>query len=238
VVLHAYGGHEGPLAVEITIVRDGLDVVVRDHGIGIGPREVDDNHPGRGIGLIVIEALADSCELRAPDVGHGLEVVMRFAVPVAPELPRLTVKEDFQQTTIDATDAIEVAIAPWRLSAPIFDRLVTGLAARAGFSIDRLSDVQLVVDALTARLKRAVVDDRIRLTARTRERGVELRVSPLRTGGATTVVSDSTIGDLGPVIGRLADEVTTSHEPDGEVLAIVLRDRRPGQSAVVGAHVS
>jgi serine/threonine-protein kinase RsbW len=225
-VIHAYGGHEGPLEVEFTIISAALEVVVRDRGIGIGPRAVDDSHPGRGIGLMVIEALTDRCELRAPGDGRGLEVAMRFEVPLEPEVAGLSVGGAPQRAQIDHGDAVEVVVAPWRLSAPIFDRLVTGLAARAGFSIDRLSDVQLVVDALTARLKRAVVDDRIRLTARTRKRGIELRVSPLRAGGGTMLVSDSAIGDLGPVIGRLADEVATSLEADGEVLAIVLSDRR------------
>src|SRR5436853_5919189 len=38
VVLHAYEGDEGPLEVELRASLDGVEVIVRDHGIGIRPR--------------------------------------------------------------------------------------------------------------------------------------------------------------------------------------------------------
>jgi serine/threonine-protein kinase RsbW len=104
-VLHAYEGGEGPLEVEIRLPAEGhLAVVVRDAGIGIGPRgelpaagvpepeEPDrDIQPGSGIGgmpdgeslklgLPVIQALATEVELRRPD-GGGTEVRMEFATP-------------------------------------------------------------------------------------------------------------------------------------------------------------
>jgi serine/threonine-protein kinase RsbW len=241
-VLYAYGGAEGPLEVEIAVEGRQLDVVVRDHGVGIGPRVVDDSRPGRGIGLMVIQALTASCELRAPDGGTGVEVAMRFDVPPQPRFPGLSGGDDRSRPAIDLADAIEIAIAPARLSAAIFDRLVMGLAARASFSIDRLSDLQLVIDALTARIGHALVSDYVQLAAAVRARDVELRVSPLRAGGAATLVSDSAIGDLGPVIGRLADEVVTGRDeaaPNGqEMLVLILRDRRPGESPLAAADPS
>jgi serine/threonine-protein kinase RsbW len=104
-VLHAYEGGEGPLEVEIRLPAEGhLAVVVRDAGIGIGPRgelpaagapepeEPDrDIQPGSGIGgmpdgeslklgLPVIQALATEVELQRLD-GGGTEVRMAFATP-------------------------------------------------------------------------------------------------------------------------------------------------------------
>ena len=71
VVKHAYGGEDGPMDVEISLDSSELEVLVRDYGAGIGPRAVDDSHPGRGIGLVVIEALTSSWELRAHDARRG-----------------------------------------------------------------------------------------------------------------------------------------------------------------------
>jgi anti-sigma regulatory factor (Ser/Thr protein kinase) len=236
-VMHAYRGDVGPLEVEIAIARRDVGVVVRDHGVGIGPHAVDDNHPGRGIGLLVIETLATSCELRAHE-GPGVEVAMRFDVPPQPELPALRAAHDHPPHTPDQDADIEIMVAPPWLSAPIFDRLVMGVAARANFSINRLSDVQLVMDALAARIEPALTGHHVRLAATAGDRCIELRVSPFRSGGAGTVVSDSAIGELGPVIGRLADEVATDRDSDGEVLAIVLRDRRLGAPSAVSAAPS
>ena len=237
VVVHAYGDREGPMEVEIGVAGRELAVTVRDHGIGIGPRKVDDSHPGRGIGLAVIEALAASCELRAHAAGPGVEVAMTFDVPAQPELGGLPQHVADGDLELDRDEALEMAIAPATLSTAIFDRVVTGLAARAGFSIDRLSDVQLVVDALTARIVPALTDDHVRLGATARSRGIELRVSPLRAGGSLTLVADSAIAELGPVIERLADEVAMQSDGAGEVLELVLRDRRPerGRSTPAGA---
>ena len=231
VVMHAYGAGEGPMEVEIALAGRELEVVVRDHGVGIGPRSIDDRHPGRGIGLAVIEALTASCELR-DHAGPGVEVAMRFDVPLQPQLPGLVLAQhDLGHSPSADAEALAIWIAPASLSAGVFDRVVTGLAARAGFSIDRLSDVQLVMDALTARIVPALAGDRVRLAAAVHPRGVELRVAPLRSGGSFSLVADSAIAELGPVIERLADEVTTRREAGGEVLGLVLRDQRPAAAA-------
>jgi anti-sigma regulatory factor (Ser/Thr protein kinase) len=237
VVVHAYGGGEGPMEVEIGIAGSALDVVVRDQGVGIGPRAVDDSHPGRGIGLAVIEALAASCELRGR-AGPGLEVEMRFAVPAQPQLPgRAAGNGRVAQRRIEEDDSLEIAVAPAWLSTAVFARVVTGLAARAGFSIDRLSDVQLVLDALMARIVPALAAEHVRLDALARHRGIELRVSPLRVGGSISLLSESAVAELGPVIERLADEIAMLSEDEGEVLALVMRDRRaePRPPAPAGA---
>src|SRR5438874_13460755 len=38
VVLHAYEGAEGPLEVELRTSQESVEVIVRDHGVGIKPR--------------------------------------------------------------------------------------------------------------------------------------------------------------------------------------------------------
>ena len=65
VVVHAYDGDEGPLEVDFAVSPGELAVIVRDFGVGTVTSAEDDEAPGRGIGLAVIEALAASVEVRA-----------------------------------------------------------------------------------------------------------------------------------------------------------------------------
>ncbi len=88
VVMHAYGGGDGPMDVEISLRADELEVVVRDYGVGTGPRVADESSPGRGIGLVVIGALATSWELRAHEL-PGVEVVDALSRPRRSEGSRL-----------------------------------------------------------------------------------------------------------------------------------------------------
>jgi anti-sigma regulatory factor (Ser/Thr protein kinase) len=71
VVRHAYDGTD-PGELEIIIRPDGdvLDVIVADHGRGIGPST---DTAGPGLGLPLIAALADSLEIQhAPRAGSRL----------------------------------------------------------------------------------------------------------------------------------------------------------------------
>jgi len=71
VVMHAYHDGHGPLAVRVTATHDTLDVLVRDHGDGIDPARQDPD--GEGLGLVVIQSLADRSELGSVP-GGGTEV--------------------------------------------------------------------------------------------------------------------------------------------------------------------
>src|ERR1700716_3789818 len=69
VVLHAYEGEEGPLQVELYVAADAVEVVVRDHGMGIKPHIRSDEEAALGIGLSIIQALAPRVEVK--DVEGG-----------------------------------------------------------------------------------------------------------------------------------------------------------------------
>lgn len=226
VVMHAYGGHEGRMEIELRADDAQLEAVVRDFGVGIGPRRIDDNYPGRCIGLAVIDALAATSELRSH--GAGVEVAMRFDVPAQPEFCGLDA-EVLARASRDAREgALEIAIAPLSLAAAIFNRVIAATAARAGFSIDRLSDAQIVADALAAHIVPSLATPHVRLEIAGTDSGIELRVGPLQRGGSLSAVADSAIADVGPIIERLTDEVVVVPE-DGsrEMLSLRMRDRRP-----------
>jgi anti-sigma regulatory factor (Ser/Thr protein kinase) len=78
VVLHAYGGGDGPLEVDASIDSAELVVVVRDRGEGIHPRP---DSPGLGLGLPLIATLSHSLELEGGSTDAPTEVRMTFALP-------------------------------------------------------------------------------------------------------------------------------------------------------------
>ncbi len=232
VVLHAYDGEEGPLEVEVYIDDGALAVVVRDHGQGIRPR-VPSDEPVTGIGLSVIQALTDRVEFRnAP--GGGTEVRMEFTAPGARRPEPVVAAASGPDGLGRETDVtVVLAIAPASLAERVLSRPVSALAARARFSIDRLSDVQLVTDALTAHAERAVGGDVLRLGVAVAVRSLELRFGPLAPGRAAQLVGASAVGGLAPLVETLADDVAVAPYGDGdaELLTLRLRDQTRDQVA-------
>lgn len=263
VVLHAYRGRDGPMEVAFgTRGDEGLDVAVRDHGVGIRTNEdglpaalreqETAAHPlqntaaelnfGRvGVGLQVIRALARDVELTSlpAAVGGGSEVRMSFAAPhlhpLATDLPdRLRSlsprfapgrQPDAGKPNVRPADGgagevpgagvrprstIEVELAPTRLARTVLPRLMYVLAARAHFTVDRLSDLQLLADVLVGRIEGmangpALLGISLDLLS---AHELQLCLGPLVLGGAEQLVRESHIDGLGSVIGKLAG----SHE--------------------------
>jgi serine/threonine-protein kinase RsbW len=75
VVRHAYhDGEPGPIDVVIRPDGDRLELIVTDHGRGLGPSA---DATGPGLGLPLIAALADTVELQHPP-SRGCRVAMSF----------------------------------------------------------------------------------------------------------------------------------------------------------------
>ena len=231
VVIHAYPDAEGLMEVDVGVVPGRLEVLVRDYGVGAARRADDDETPGRGIGLAVIDALAAESELRASR-GEGVEVLMRFEIPDGGEglaaAPVLGLEHRaLLEPPVFAACEVRLLVTPTSLSAPILERLLSALGARAGFSIDRLSDAQLMSDALGARIEAVLDGGCVVLGLEALERAVAIRVGRLRQGGAASLLAASAVGELGAVIERLADEVDVDDEGDAEVLGLLIRSPPP-----------
>lgn len=78
VVLHAYRSTPGPLIFSLTVQADSIEAVVRDQGCGIRP--VPQRSRGLGMGVALINSLADRAEFESSEL--GTEVRMRFRRPV------------------------------------------------------------------------------------------------------------------------------------------------------------
>jgi serine/threonine-protein kinase RsbW len=222
VVQHAYGGEEGPLDVIVELATNVVTVVVRDWGVGIPATGGAAGDAGPGIGLTAIRALTHRLDLRRP-AGGGTEVWMEFATlgarspqPAAPDIPPAPAVRAGHGATIALTSV------PGDLARSILPRLMCGLAARAHFSTDRLSDVYLVADALGA----SGGASRLRLVAGVAPRAMELRVGPLERGRGQRLVADSALEGVGSVIAQLVDDHRVERAGSYEVLALRLTDGR------------
>jgi serine/threonine-protein kinase RsbW len=227
VVLHAYEGEEGPLQMEVFLGADAVEVVVRDHGTGIKPHIRSDEEAALGIGLSIIQALAPRVEFK--DVaGGGTEVRMEFATPSATAL-RAPVKNGFQTPDVagaELASTTSLAISPDTLARRVLPRVLCVLAARAHFTTDRISDAELVADALVSEAFALSTGEHLNVAVTVEPRSLAVRVGPLDSGSAQRVIASSPGNGVGPVIEKLTDDRRVAVEGPSEMLELHLRDQR------------
>jgi serine/threonine-protein kinase RsbW len=224
VVLHAYDGEEGPLEVEVYALSGAIAVVVRDHGRGIRPRSAGAEEVHPGIGLPVIQALARRVQFRDLLPG-GTEVRMEFAAQRARETEPLDGNgwEAPAGNSSELANTVEMTLAPSSLAQAVLPRVLSALAARAHFSTDRISDVQLVADIVT-NAPDSISGSHLGVAVTLTPRNLELRIGPLRPGSARRMIDSATDG-LGGVIERLTDDHRVASEDSQETLALRLAER-------------
>jgi serine/threonine-protein kinase RsbW len=220
VVLHAYPADApGLLEVEAGEELDGVTVVVRDYGMGIRPRP-DIERPSLRIGLTLIAALSKSFEIKG-GVDRGTEIRMHLplrAGEVAGEDGAGL--EAVPAATVGVPEETELRVGAPDLIAPILGRALGALAARREVSVDRLSDAMLLSDAISAGAPRSFDDGQVSLSIADREDGVELRVGPMRAGGAEELRASLGLPELGGSLESLADEVRVERADEGEFLVV------------------
>ncbi|MEK6328296.1 MAG: ATP-binding protein [Actinomycetota bacterium] len=223
VVVHAYEGAEGPMDVHLSIQPDGLEVVVSDDGVGIRPNVPEPELEVQGLGLSLIHALTDRVEFLG-GTGEGTKVRMSFAFDGASE----TLSDGDHGDRPEAPPPpgeMSVAVSSGPLAAPVLGRVIAMLAARAEFSLEGISEAELVTDAVAAHAPRAIVGDRIQLGIDRPNGQLVVRVGPLEEGGAERVIQDSALGDLPPVLERLTEDHRVESSGDRELLCLVLGAR-------------
>jgi hypothetical protein len=114
-----------------------------------------------------------------------------------------------------STLAAGVDITPGPLMAPVLGRLIAMLAARADFSLERLSDAVLVTDALSANLASYIVGERAKVTFQDGRRKIDLHVGPLSEGGAQQLLDALQLPGLNRSLQELADEVAVDAGKSG-----------------------
>ena len=213
VVVHAYETDEGPMEVYLCIGETELEVIVTDEGTGIRPKRRDPGRELQGLGLSLIQTLSDRVEFLG-GIGDGTKVRMAFGLNGG--VPEEWIR-DLPHSTHDVDPPpgeLTVAVSAGPLAAPMLGRVIAMLAARAGFSLDGISEAQLVTDSLSVHVPRVIIGEKIQL-------GI-VRVGPLEDGGAERVLESSALGNLPPVLERLTSERRVESSIEGELLCLTL----------------
>jgi serine/threonine-protein kinase RsbW len=226
-VVHAYAGREGPLEVEMRSDGALLTVSVRDRGLGFKPLPSNDEQGPLGFGLALIASLSDAFAIQGGSA--GTEVIMTFQIAGAPNGPLRPPAGQLEEAAPEPpSNLIVLRVTAGPLAGPVLGRVVSLLAARADFSIDRLSDAQIVSDALAAHSAEQALDGHVAVTVTEQAHELELRVGPLRPGGGDGLVQATEVPGLGRLLEQLVDDLsvepTTTEDGDGEVLRLRLAE--------------
>jgi serine/threonine-protein kinase RsbW len=214
VVVHAYQGRPGPLNVEAEPDDSGLTVVVRDEGVGIRPQAESERDSLR-LGLSLIAALSSSFSISG-GLDRGTEITMRVPLRGGGADGRGDPVEMRPQTE----GRTELVVDRSELLAPILARIVGALAARRDLSVERVSDVVLVTDAIAAAAPERFADGRVRLGLDEGERGIGVRLGPMEAGAAGRIREQLELPDVGGSLEKLVDELAVEEGGDGEYLLI------------------
>jgi serine/threonine-protein kinase RsbW len=222
VVVHAYGDEPGPLEVSMAVEHGRLVLGVRDRGNGLHPLPGRDEGAPLGFGLALIASLSD--ELGLVGGRHGTEVRIAFALSDA-GAPPLAIQPSSDPPPV--FEEVVLELRPPARTSPVLGRVVSLVAARADFSIDRLSDAQIVSDAIAGAATPHLLDGTLSVAIDEHDRGFDLLVGPFATGGARRVVDDTELPGLGSLLERLTDTIAVEQtsEPDGERLRVRLLTR-------------
>ncbi len=225
VVMHAYGGEPGPLKVKLYLTRDGIEVLIRDEGVGLSTLDPTEDRM-QGVGLPVMQALAQRAEFHSDERG-GTEVRMLFPAERDGRpmfgIPVVAAPEDGWTDTLSG-DAV-ISISPVTLLPSVLGRLARALAATARFSLDRFSDVYLVTDSISAHSVRATTSQRMGFSLQAAPRRLQLTIGPLAIGSTEQLIGERT-GSKSPLV-LLSDELGSSPAGDGsELLHVVMIDHR------------
>jgi anti-sigma regulatory factor (Ser/Thr protein kinase) len=226
VVLHAYPDGSGPLTVSLNATDSGIEVLVRDQGVGI-PDEASSDDRIQGVGLPVIRALAQHAEFRSCASG-GTEVWMLFpgqrgGQPLY-ERPAAPAPDDGWTEQLSG-DAV-VSVSPVELLSGVLGRLSRALAANARFSLDRFSDVYLVTDAIAAHSAAAASGPRIAFAITAGGRRLELTVGPFRLGSGRDLRGRARTEDARSPLELLSDELKVEQADGIELLRVLMVDHR------------
>jgi serine/threonine-protein kinase RsbW len=222
VVMHAYDGREGALEVDVYARSDGVAVVVRDHGIGMPAYGEEQRR--EGIGLAVIDALARKVEF-APTPAGGTQLRMEFDVPHASALEPIAgeLLETFAAGSSAPEATVELRLAPNAMARAVLPRVLSALAARAYFTTDRISDVQIVADILAANAGESISGTHLDVGVTVAPRELELLIGPLLSGHGESLMTAAADGSA-PVIERLTDARRVARFDAAEALELHIAD--------------
>ncbi len=179
VVLHAYPGSTGRLIMSIAANVIEVLAVVEDHGTGIRQlTAASDDH--MGVGLAVISALAYHAEFQSsPDL--GTTVRMTFKRPgAADHLVRERRDHGRSRPRIELAGQVVLWVSPVSALPIVLGRLLRAVAATSHFTLDSMSELTAVTDALGAYAEGNAADPTIGFAIDAEPRRLKLLGGPFR----------------------------------------------------------
>lgn len=119
---------------------------------------------------------------------------------------------------------LDLAVGP--ALVPVLSRIVNAIGGQADIELDRLGDLEVLAEALSASVHHFTPDGRVRFALLPEAGAVIVRVGPLVSGGAEGLKAACALPEVGPVIDTLADAVRIDTGPDGEYLALTVASAR------------
>ena len=218
VVLHAYDGAVGPLAVAVAVGHDRVETSVHDRGSGI--QAVSSAQDRMGVGLAVITALSERTEFIS-EPGEGTEVRMVFAGPVrdapATAEPSGPVSVERYKPPLGLEGRVIVFLSASGLLGAVLGRVARGMAAGAHFSVDAIAELPRLADLLAAHARLAATGDSLTFTLLAATRRLELTLFPFRPGTSTGLDLD---------LGSLSADLSVEAADDSETLRVVVSESR------------
>ena len=222
VVMHAYDGVAGPLLVQLSVSASAVEVTVRDEGSGI--HQLSSSEDRMGVGLAVISALSERAEfLAVPDGGTEVRMAFPPRWPHATSAPVLAEPRVPEAPREHPGGGIRGTLGPVSLIAPVLGRLTRVLAAASHFSLDRFSDLYLVMDNLAVHAAEHGVGDRMEFGLDWGNRRLQVEVAPFSPGSGAPL-TEAHKGQS--PLSRLADEIQVSQVDGAEILTLILLDER------------
>jgi anti-sigma regulatory factor (Ser/Thr protein kinase) len=216
-IVHGYLDSEGWLEVAMEAPDGHVRVAVKDSGAGFHPPATDPDRSAAGYGLSLIATLSDRFELVSDAGGTTIEMAFNTSDPEDP----VAMPEPLPLGP-PAGGRIELAIASNAFTGPVLGRVVAVLSGRADFSVDRLSDAELISDAIAQHAAANARDATLRVAIAEPEGAFELAVGPLVPGGARRIIEAAEIPGLGNVLERLAAIEIDGEGHENEVLRVTV----------------
>lgn len=209
VVLHAYGDEPGPLEVTATPGDEQVEIVVRDYGHGFEPRPNASGEVSLGLGLPLIASLSDSFEISG-GAGEGTRTTARFAYAARER------SDNGNDPPKRIAEELEMAITPGAMVKPVLARVFGALAARAEFSVDRLSDTVLLGDAVSSGRAGDFSEGLVGVSIKDGDGTLDVRVGPMVEGAGERLLAEMEVPGAGSLRSLARSmEVTKGETADG-----------------------
>ena len=217
VVVHAYPEEvSGPLEVSAYPHESGVEISVRDEGSGFRPRPAEPDDPGLRLGLPLIATLSDHFEIRGGRAGTEVRMILHDTRNGGPQ-EEAGEAEGREVADPVSTEGTVMSIAAGTFVRPVLARVIGALAARADFSVDRLSDTILIGDAVSAHDAADFADATVGIEIVDGDGRLDVRVGPLVEGGPDRILEGLELPG-GASLRKLATEIEVEREqrPQGE----------------------